>query len=80
MEEIYENKIQKYLTYFIDNLFNLEFGGNQHTNRTDMEWKSLFQILGLVVKKSTYEKRLFVLSQVIYHLEKLNNVDKNPLS
>lgn len=70
MEEIYNNAIHKYVTFFIDNLFNLKLISNAHGNRTDIEWKLLFKKLGLIIRKVIYERRLFVLLQATYYLEK----------
>ncbi|GAG39124.1 unnamed protein product, partial [marine sediment metagenome] len=37
IEDIYTNKIHKYVTYFVDSFLNLEFIGHPHSNKTDKE-------------------------------------------
>ena len=56
IEEIYTNIFNKYLTYFIDSLLNLEFIGHPHTNKTDKEWKLLFGQLGLKLTDAKYSR------------------------
>jgi len=68
IEEIYTNKVQKFLTFFIDSLFNLQFVGHPHTNRTDEEWKQTFDRLGLEVMDVRYSRSLFVLKRATYFL------------
>jgi len=71
IEEIYTNIFNKYLTYFIDSLLNLEFIGHPHTNKTDKEWKLLFGQLGLKLTDAKYSRTFLVKTrQVIYCLEK----------
>lgn len=47
IEDVYENTLEKYKTYFFDSLVNFEFFGHPHTNKKDNEWKSVFRKLGL---------------------------------
>ena len=68
MEDIYENRFQKYVTWFTDSLVNWEFFGHPHTNRTDAEWKELFQRNGLAVEKAEYYRFLLFFKQVTYIL------------
>ena len=42
IEDIYDNKLQQYLTYAVDSLVNFEFLEHPHNNRTDEEWQNLF--------------------------------------
>lgn len=70
IEDIYTNPIQKYLTYFIDSLLNLEFYGHPHTNRSDRKWQATFQSKGLhLIAKTEFPSRL-LLRKAIYILEK----------
>lgn len=50
IEDVYENVWQKYLTYFMDNLVNMEFINNPHSNRTDLQWRKLFRKLKLNIR------------------------------
>lgn len=68
IEEVYTNKIQKLVTFFLDSLFTLEFFGHPHTNRTDEEWKQTFDRLGLELMDVRYSRSLFVLKRVTYFL------------
>ena len=41
MEDLYKNLLQKYLTFAMDSLLNLEFFGHPHTNMTQEQWESV---------------------------------------
>lgn len=69
MEDIYESRFQKYITWFADSLVNWEFYGHPHTNRTDAEWKGLFERNGLAVEKVEYYRFLLFFKQVTYVLK-----------
>lgn len=68
IEDIYTNVFQKYLTYIFDSLFNLEFIGHPHTNKSDGEWKGLFRDLGLTLVDSRYDSFLFFFKQATYRV------------
>ena len=68
IEEIYENSFEKYFTYLIDSLFNLEFFGHPRSNRTDGGWRATFQRLGLAINEVRYSRSLGFLRRVTYHL------------
>lgn len=57
IEEIYEDFFEKYFTYAIDSLFNLEFFSHPHSNRTDAEWREAFKYLRLDVRSAVYRVR-----------------------
>jgi len=69
IEEIYSNMINKYMTYFVDSLFNFEFVGHPHSNKTDEEWKEMFECLGLRLLHSHYSRSALILHRVTYVLE-----------
>lgn len=71
MEDIYSNKLQQKLTYWMDSLVNLEFRGHPHTNKTDQEWRALFQKLGLQITKVRYDRVLGIFRQVTYELKRV---------
>jgi ubiquinone/menaquinone biosynthesis C-methylase UbiE len=58
IEEIYEGSFEKYYTYFIDSLFNLEFFNHPRSNRTDNGWRTAFKQLGLEVESVIYSRSL----------------------
>ena len=68
IEEIYENVFEKYFTYAIDSLFNLEFFSHPHSNRTDAEWRKAFQCLRLDTRSAVYSRSLGYLRRVTYAL------------
>ena len=70
IEEIYENSFEKYCTYAVDSLFNLEFFNHPRSNRTDAGWRSAFLSLGFDVDAARYSRSLGVLRRVTYHLVK----------
>jgi ubiquinone/menaquinone biosynthesis C-methylase UbiE len=70
IEEIFENSAEKYATFAIDSLFNLEFFGHPRTNRTDAGWRDAFRALGLSVDSARYSRSLGVLRRVYYVLSR----------
>jgi ubiquinone/menaquinone biosynthesis C-methylase UbiE len=68
IEEIYENCFEKYLTYAIDSLFNLQFFNHPRSNRTDAAWREAFQRLRLDVSAAVYSRSLILLRRVTYVL------------
>lgn len=45
-EDLYNSTWQRYATYAMDSLLNLEFFGHPHTNRNDAGWRAAFARLG----------------------------------
>ena len=68
IEEVYRNCLEKYVTYSIDSLFNLEFLHHPHSNRTDRRWRYAFEGMGLRVDDAHYTRSLGVLRRVTYDL------------
>jgi SAM-dependent methyltransferase len=68
MEDVYEGSLQKYITWFTDSLVNWEFYGHPHTNRTDSEWKEVFERNGLKVEAEESYRFLLFFKQVTYVL------------
>lgn len=68
IEDVYTNPIQKHLTYFTDSLFNMEFRGHPHTNKTDHEWRGVFQYLRLTLTQAQQRKVLLFFRQCAYSL------------
>jgi SAM-dependent methyltransferase len=69
MEDVYENVLQKYLTWISDSIVNWEFYGHPHTNRTDCEWRQIFKQNGLEVEEAKYDRFLLFFKQVTYVLK-----------
>ena len=70
IEDIYSNPIQKYLTFIVDSIVNMEFAGHPHSNKSDTEWKITFNKLGLKLKATRYDRFLLFFRQATYYLEK----------
>lgn len=70
IEEIYDSTFQRYATYAIDSLFNLEFAGHPRTNRTDAGWRRAFDALDLEVEAVRYWKSAVVLNRATYVVER----------
>jgi len=43
VEDVFENILQKYATYIMDSIVNLEFFGHPHTNKDEKGWINLFE-------------------------------------
>jgi len=69
-EDIYSNRIHKYLSFFFDSLFNLEFKGHPHSNKSDGEWKDTFKNMGLKLTDAKYSSSFLVFRNATYFLEK----------
>jgi len=70
MEDIYTNILKKYLTYFIDSLVNFEFFNHPHMNKSDREWKRIFEEQNLKLIKAEYGNIWGVFSEAFYCLKK----------
>jgi len=68
MEEIYSHKLHKKITHLIDSVFNLEFKGHPHSNKSDVEWRNLFHRLNLDLYHAHYSNSAIVLKRVTYIL------------
>jgi ubiquinone/menaquinone biosynthesis C-methylase UbiE len=79
IEEIYDNSFEKYLTYAIDSLFNLQFLNHPRTNRTDAGWREAFQSLRLDVSAAVYSRSLVLLRRVTYVLVRAEDRAESPI-
>lgn len=70
MEDIYDNKLQQYLTYFLDSLANLFYSPCPHTNKNDKQWKKTFEKMGLDLKSVQYRYVIFFIKQAVYQIKK----------
>jgi len=68
IEDIYTGKTNKLLINFFDNFFNFEFFKNPHSNKTDKEWKELFNNFNLRLESFEYYRSLLVFHHVLYSL------------
>lgn len=67
-EDIYDNKLQKYLTLFSDALINSGYAPCPRTNKNDQAWKSTFKDLKFRILNVKYMRVLFFFKQAIYHI------------
>lgn len=70
IEEVYGSRFEQFLTYWIDSLFNLEFFGHPHSNKTDQGWKQAFRQLKLRLIAASSSRSLGVLRRVLYVVER----------
>lgn len=49
MEDLYDRTFQKYATFLMDSIYNLEFFNHPHNNMTEAKWKKIFAELNLRV-------------------------------
>jgi 2-polyprenyl-3-methyl-5-hydroxy-6-metoxy-1,4-benzoquinol methylase len=77
MEDIYDNKMQQYLTYFLDRVANLFYSPCPHTNKNDAQWRATFAKHDLEVVTVHYRKVIFVIKQAVYHVKKVNGAKKD---
>ena len=71
IEDIYSNKIQQYLTYFMDTLVNLGHSKMTYQNKSDAEWKQVFEALQLKLVAESSRPVLLFFRQATYILEVL---------
>lgn len=71
IEDIYSNKIQQYLTYFMDTLVNLGHSNMTYQNKSDAEWKKVFEALQLKLVAESSRPVLLFFRQATYILEVL---------
>lgn len=71
VEDIYDNKVQQYLTYFMDTLVNLGYSKCTYTNKNDAEWKACFEAQNLQLLEVQYRRVLFFFKQGTYYLSSL---------
>lgn len=75
LEDVYDNALQKYATFFFDSLLNMEFFNHPRANSTVEGWKKFFSRLDLkVINVFQYSKRyLFTkFRHAIFILQKNN--------
>jgi len=70
IEDVYTNAFQKYLTFFMDSLVNLEIKNHPHNNRTSKQWEQAFDRLGLKIIRKEEKAFLWFFRQATYLLKK----------
>jgi SAM-dependent methyltransferase len=69
-EDIVTSAAHKYMTATLDNLMNLEFYDQPHSNKSDEEWQTLFNDLGFKLLNREYRNSGMVIKRALYFLEK----------
>ena len=70
IEDIYENNLQKKLTFAIDSFVNWGYAPCPHTNQDDAGWQKTFRKMKMNVPAVVYRRVLFLFKQGIYHIVK----------
>lgn len=70
VEDTYNNRFEQLYTYFMDSLLNLEFFGHPHSNKSDLEWKALFQKYKLKLVSEHHHKFFGFCNSSTYILDK----------
>ncbi|MBN8579024.1 MAG: class I SAM-dependent methyltransferase [Anaerolineae bacterium] len=70
LEDIVTTPAHKSLTAVLDSLMNLEFYDQPHTNKSDKEWRAVFENLGLKLLAQEYMSSTIIMRHALYFLEK----------
>lgn len=70
LEDIVTSPAHKSLTAALDSLINLEFYDQPHTNKSDKEWRAVFENLGLKLLAQEYMSSTIIMRHALYFLEK----------
>lgn len=70
LEDIVTSPAHKSLTAALDSLMNLEFYDQPHTNKSDKEWRAVFENLGLKLLTQEYMSSTVIMRHALYFLEK----------
>ncbi len=74
LEDVYDGWVGKYITFLFDSLFNLEFFGHPHSNKSDKEWKKCFKRLGFSLVREDKKRSMVFFKHGIYFLERAKGV------
>jgi ubiquinone/menaquinone biosynthesis C-methylase UbiE len=69
-EDVVTSPAHKHLTAALDNLMNLEFYKQPHSNKRDREWQALFSDLGFKILNREYKNSGVLIKRALYFLEK----------
>ena|SRR3990172_11556792 len=72
MEDTYESTRQKYLTFAMDSIVNMELLNHPHTNKSDKVWRNLFNRHNLIIKAVLTHNYWRFFTSTTYFLEKTN--------
>jgi len=72
IEDIYNNSLQKYATFFMDWLVNLGYSPAPHTNKNDKGWRMTFSNMQLKLLHTAQWRVLLFFRQVVYIVHSIN--------
>ncbi|MEM6274637.1 MAG: class I SAM-dependent methyltransferase [Myxococcota bacterium] len=75
IEDVYSSALQRRLTHAADSLFNFEFVGHPHSNRTDSQWRACFSRLGFSTQGFRSDRYLGLFRQNTYALSRVATSD-----
>lgn len=70
IEDLHVGLFQKYLTFAMDSLLNREFFGHPHTNKTEKEWETTFQEMGLKILDRKKNNFWYFFTSGTFYLQK----------
>jgi SAM-dependent methyltransferase len=70
VEDVVRGRVHRWVTFVLDAVLNLEFRGHPHTNKTDEEWSSTFERLGLQLVARSETWWAMSIWQVTYVLDR----------
>jgi 2-polyprenyl-3-methyl-5-hydroxy-6-metoxy-1,4-benzoquinol methylase len=79
IEDTYTNTVQKYLTYWMDSILNMEFTVHPHTNKSTPEWKKLFAEKNLKIIAENTVPFWMVFDSTMFILEKSDTRDRGEI-
>lgn len=69
IEDTYDNETQKYATYVMDCLTNMEFFGHPHTNRSDEGWEKAFKNLDMTLMNKKNGSFWSIFKSSLFHVK-----------
>ena len=83
IEDVYQNEVQRRLTYFFDSLFNWQWQArwmlhwqsalaHPRSNRSDAEWRASFEQVGWMLEEARQKRFLGLFTQACYVLRSAN--------
>ncbi len=71
IEDLYDGRLQKYLTLAMDSILNTEFFGHPHSNKTKKEWETIFHTLNLRIIDERSRPFWIFFTNGVFYLEKI---------
>ncbi len=68
LEDTYKSRLQKYYVKYMDSIINKEFFGHPHHNKTDAQWRELFEEYGLKLMNVIFTRTWGWIDNPIYFL------------